>query len=207
MKDNYGPIQLALVDKNYCANPNVESELMSLGELKMRIDKLTEELKPEDIENTYVVIRLNNNRGNEQEFDPHYFGLTGVEFSFYRHLELHCSTLGEIVSHSGDVHPPEGEYWKLIREYGDEEFTELDDVQGFVTSEVCGLRLRKMVEEVLGKDRSKSRMFYQFEPNRVQFVFYTDEFDVKNMVRLSETTHRKWGIITRKILEQCKLNL
>ena len=159
------PIQLAIITKDDCANSNLDG-LLTLQDLKDKIAMIesydTNMIK--DPNDMYVVIRLIDDVSNKSELDEYYFGLTGVEMPHYDHLELRCSMSEQIVSNSSDVHPKIGEYWKPTREYmerdfkGEKDWMKVNYISGFVTSEICGHRLRKMVEEVLGQKPSLSRM-------------------------------------------------
>lgn len=206
------PIQLAFINKNDCADSNL-CGLLSLQELKNRIAMIesydTNMIK--DPKDMYVVIRLVDDVSNEDEWDEYYLGLTGVEMAHYDHLELSCFMSKQIVSNSGDVHPEIGEYWKPIREYyqrdfeGEKGWMKVNHIAGFVTSETCGHRLRKMVEEVLGHKPSISRMHWQFEPKRVQFYFSAKEFNIQKLYNALQSNREKgWGIVTKEILKECK---
>lgn len=119
-------------------------------------------------------------------------------------MDKHCTLREEI-----DEHPKSGEYWTPIREYHVCEFdiSHIDTILGFITGKESGLHLLKMVEEVLGYKPSKSKIQNQSESNRIQFSFSRDEFDLKMLNELSLLLgEKRMGVITKDILESCKLS-
>lgn len=205
-------IQLAILTEDNLANSNLKG-LLTLQQLEEKIAmiKSYQTNKIKDPTKMYVVIGLIDDVSNKNEQDEYYLGLTAVEMSHYDHLELRCYMSNQIVSNSEDVHPEFGEYWKPIREYyqrdfkGEKGWMKVSHIAGFVTSETCGHRLRKMVEEVLGNKTSISRMHWQFEPNRVQFYFSAKEFNIQKLYNALQSNREKgWGIVTKEILKECK---
>ena len=116
-----------------------------------------------------------------------------------------CSTiLGNV-----GVHPKDGEYWTPIREYHVCEFdiSNIDRIFGFIMEKSCGLHLLEMVEEVLGYRPSKSEIHNTPEFDRIQFSFSKEEFDLKKVYGMSLLLgENRMGIITKGILESCKLS-
>ena len=77
------------------------------------------------------------------------------------------------------------------------------DVSGFVKSQQAGLRLLRMVKYVLEKDETESWLDWrETEPEWIQFKFSNKEFD---LYKLHNMTEESGGIITMKILKECKL--
>lgn len=93
-----------------------------------------------------------------------------------------------------DERPAVGEYWKSR---GPSSF----DVSGFISSRAAGLRLMRMVRYILGTDEPKTWLDYrEYEPNRIQFKFSAEEFDVQ---KLDEVSCANGGVITEQILRDC----
>lgn len=118
-------------------------------------------------------------------------------------MEKFSTILGEV-----DIHPKEGEYWTPIREYHVCEFdiSNIDRIFGFIIDESCGSHLLEIIEEVLGYRPSKSKIHNIPELNEIQFSFSNEEFDLKKVYDMSLLlSENRMGIITKDILESCKL--
>ena len=97
-----------------------------------------------------------------------------------------------------DIRPEQedAEYWSS-RGVSD------SDVSGFVKSQQAGLRLLRMVKYVLEKDETESWLDWrETEPEWIQFKFSNKEFD---LCKLHNMSKEAGGIITMKILKECKL--
>lgn len=94
-----------------------------------------------------------------------------------------------------DEKPDEGEYF-TPRHIG-------YDLAGFIKSKKSGERLLGMVKETLHKDEVESWLdFRDSEPNYIQFKFQKSEFNLEELSRLVRANNK---IITRAILEKCKI--
>lgn len=75
------------------------------------------------------------------------------------------------------------------------------DCSGFVVSKPAGERLRRMVNYVLEKDKTKSWLdFRELGPSWIQYKFSTEEFDVE---KLDKMARENKDVITEAILREC----
>jgi len=99
-----------------------------------------------------------------------------------------------------DSRPEEGEYWQSRCIGGSDKNP---DCSGFVVSKKAGERLRRMVNLVLEKDKTKSWLdFRESEPNWIQYKFSGHEFDLEKLEKMAS---EKGNVVTIEILKECKL--
>lgn len=76
-------------------------------------------------------------------------------------------------------------------------------LSGFVKTKKAGERILAMVHEVLGTTECKTFLDYRpSEPTWIQFKFQKEEFDLDMLDALSR---KNGGVITKEIIEKCKL--
>lgn len=165
----------------------------------LRVDILTEKIKAlarlwkENHSNpreSYVIIELEGEESRQR------FIVNHVDFDGNHLVLSYNPEKDRVVNFCHDVHPQEGEYWSPNHRYSSEELIKRGYIKGFVSAEICNIRLTKMVENVTGRKKNGSHMI---QDN--MFIFRGSEFDLPMLINLSEN---KGGIITQDILEKCK---
>lgn len=167
-------------------------ETMSFEELQNAVDYFARTLKMNNICPCEVPVYFTHD-GKKYEFSKH----TAIGLAMGRGCEVlvDFDDYNEIKYVAPDSRPENGEYWDS-RGVG-------YDLSGFVVSKLAGERLRRMVRLVLEKDETKSWLdFRESEPNRIQFKFQKEEFDLE---KLDEMARANNNILTIEILKQCKV--
>lgn len=159
----------------------------SLVELRNLIDKAIENYRTNKIDPNTVPVFI--------RFGGFDYVIENFSWCMPPKCIIETSKSSKLIFTAPDSRPEVGEYWKSR---GPSDF----DCSGFVVSKLAGERLLRLVKYILETDNPESWLdFRDYEPNWIQFKFSAKEFNVEKLDKLSTEAE---GIITEKILRECK---